>query len=275
MGRLIETVGNYAEIPYYMAQANISVYCVEELCYAFCQNTFLLDRGLLDVGLVKWLESECGLKNLARPLYELVSKNGSPSAFVGMILEYAHYGSEKKRKETEELLRLGADMDASTRRKNFADYLVENGRYAQAVTEYEKVLEEMPSMNHVMRSELFHNKGVALCRLFSFQEAAEAFQMACQENPENGEAAVSFLAALRMSLSEGDYLAFIAEHQEWYESSLEVEKRMGMVQKEYEKSDACRELTELLEKRDTVYYTTVSEKLAQMQKKYREMVAQP
>ncbi len=99
--------------------------------------------------------------------------------------------------------------------------------------------------------------------------------MACQENPENGEAAVSFLAALRMSLSEGDYLAFIAEHQEWYESSLEVEKRMGMVQKEYENSDACRELTELLEKRDTVYYTTVSEKLAQMQKKYREMVAQP
>ena len=275
MGRLIETVGKYAEIPYYIAQTNMSVYCVEELCYAFCQNTFLLDRGLLDVGLVKWLERECGLKDLAKPLYNLVSKNASPSEFVGIILEYAHFGTEKTRKETEELLRLGADMDASTRRKNFADYLVENGRYAQAVTEYEKVLEEMPAMNHVMRSEILHNKGVALCRLFSFEEAAEAFLAACQENPENREEAVAYLTALRMSLSKADYIAFIAGKPDWHEESMEVERRIGTVQAEYENSDGYRELTEILKKRDTAYYETVSQRLAKLQKKYREMVAQP
>lgn len=275
MGRLIETVGRYAEIPYYIAQTNTSVYCVEELCYALCQNTFLLDRGLLDTELVKWLERECGLKELAGPLYDMVSKNGSPSEFVGTILEYAHFGTEKKRRETQELLRLGADMDASTRRKNFADYLVENGRYVQAVMEYEKISEEIPSMNHVMRSELFHNKGVALCRLFSFEEAADAFLAACRENPENEEAAVAYLAALRMSLSEAEYITFIAGNADWHEQSMEVEKRMKAAQAEYENSETYRELTELLKGRDTVYYETVSQKLEKLQNKYREMVVQP
>lgn len=275
MGRLVETTGDYAEIPYHIAQTDTSVYCLEELCFALCQNTFLLDRGLLDQRLVRWLETECGLKELARRLYGLVSGNASPSTFVGVILEYAHFGTEEQRRETEDALRLGADEDSSVRRKNFADYLVEHERYGQAVTEYEKVMEEMPGINHVMRSQLLYNKGVAFCRLFSFEEAAGAFLAAHQENPENEQAAVSYLAALRMSLPETEYISFIAGNPEWHEQSLEVEKRMDAAQTEYENSGAYRELRRLMERRDTVYYDTVSKKLVEMQKKYREMVAQP
>ena len=275
MGRLIETVGNYAKTPYYIAQTDTSVYCVEELCFALCQNTFLLDRGLLDIELVKWLETECGLREIARPLYTLVSKNASPSAFVGTILEYAHFGTEKKRREAEELLRLGADMDAVTRKKNFADYLVENGRYAQAVTEYEKTLTEMPSINHVMRSEILYNKGVALCRLFSFEEAAGEYLAAYEENPENEEAGIAYLAALRMSLSEGEYIGFIAGNAKWHEQSMEVERRMKKARAEYEDSSGYRDWKEINENHDTVYYERVSENIAKLQKKYREMVAKP
>ena len=242
MGRLIETVGKYAERPYYIAQTDTSVYCVEELCFVLSQNTFLLDRGLLDRDLAKWLDDECGLKDLARPLYTLIGRNGSPSAFVGMILEYAHFGTEKKRQETEELLRVNADMDASTRRKHFADYLVENKRYVQAVAEYEKVLEEMPA--------------------------------AYQENPDHEEAAFAYLAALRMRCSEEEYIAFIADHPMWHEQSLEVESRMEKSRKEYEESDACRELGEQLSRHDAEYYEKVSERLSGMRRKYREMAAQ-
>ena len=274
MGRLTEPVGRYAEHPYYIAQTDTSVYCVEELCFTLCQNTFLLDRGLLDLKLAKWLDEECGLRELARPLYGLINQNGSPSAFLGIILEYTHYGTEKKRQETEELLRIGADMDVSTRRKHFADYLVGNGRYAQAVMEYEKVLEEIPSMNYVMRSELLHNKGVALCRLFSFAEAAEAFLLAYQENPAFEEAALSYLAALRMTVSEEEYITFIAEHPMWHEQSLEVEKRLEKSRIDYENSEEYKKLTGVLERRDTEYYKAVSEKLTQMQRDYRKMVEQ-
>lgn len=275
MGRLIETVGKYAEHPYYMVQTDTSVYCVEELCFVLCKNTFLLDRGLLDLNLAKWLDEECGLKDLARSLYTLINRNGSPSTFVGMILEYAHYGTEKKRQETEELLRVSADMDASARRKHFADYLVENGRYAQAVSEYEKVLDEIPAMNHVMRSQLLYNKGVAFARLFSFEEAADAYLAAYQENPDHEEAVSAYLTAQRMRLSEEEYIAFIADHPMWHEQSLEVENRMERSAREYEGSDACRELSEHLAEHDAEYYEMVSERLAGMRRKYREMVARP
>lgn len=274
MGRLIETVGKYAQHPYYVAQTDTSVYCVEELCFTLCQNTFLLDRGLLDMKLAKWLEEECGLKELARPLYTLISQNGSPSAFVGLILEYAHFGTEKKRQETEEVLRVSADMDAGTRRKHFADYLARGGHYAQALAEYEKVMEEIPSMNRVMRSELLYNKGVAFCRLFSFQEAAEAFLASFQENPEHGEAAAGYLGALRMSLSEEEYIAFIADNPMWHEQSLEVEGRMEACRIAYEGSDACRKLEACLGQHDAEYYGMISEKLIRMQRDYRKMVEQ-
>lgn len=275
MGRLIETVGKYAEHPYHIAQTDTSVYCVEELCFVLCQNTFLLDRGLLDRDLAKWLDEECGLRDLARPLYTLISQNGSPSAFVGMILEYAHFSTEKKRQETEELLRVNADMDASTRRKHFADYLVANKRYMQAVAEYEKLLEEMPTMNHVMRSQLLYNKGVAFSRLFFFEEAEEAYLAAYEENPDHVEAAFAYLTALRMRCSEGGYIAFIAEHPMWHDHSLEVESRMEKSRREYEESVACRELSEQLSRHDAEYYGMVSERLAGMRRKYREMVTQP
>ena len=275
MGRLMETVGNYAEIPYYIAQIDTSVYCVEELCFALSENTFLLDGGLLDQRLVRWLERECGLRELAARLSPLVGGRASLGAFVRAILEYAHFGTEKKRGEIEELFRLGADADMSVRRKNFADYQVEHGRFVQALAEYEKALREMPDSNHEARSQVLHNKGVALSRLFSFEEAAAHFLAAYQENPENKEAAQHYLAALRMSLSEADYIGFIADHPEWHGKSLEVEKEMRAAQASYEESGAFRKWKETFEGRDVFYYETVSGMLEEMQKNYREMVAQP
>ncbi len=275
MGRLIETVGRYAEHPYYIAQTGTSVYCMEELCFVLCRNTFLLDRGILDRELARWIAEECGLRELAKPLYTLIGQNGSPSAFVGIILEYVHFDTEKKRQETEELLKVSADMDASTRRKHYADHLVKNCRYGEAVSEYERVLEEGSSMNSVMRSQILHNKGVAFCRLFFFEEAADAFLAAYQENPDNEEAGLRYLAALRMSLSDERYIDFIAEHPEWHEQSLEVERRMEKSRIEFEESDICRELEQNIRERDAGYYEAVSERLAGMRRKYREMVARP
>ena len=170
---------------------------------------------------------------------------------------------------------MSADMDATTRRKHFADYLVTNRRYTQAIAEYERVLEEIPSMNHVMRSELFHNKGVAFCRLFSFEEAAKAFQAAYQENPDNQEAGIRYLAALRMSLSEGEYITFIANEPVWHEMSLEVERLMEEQKRDYESSGEYRELIGILSQHDAEYYEMISGKLLGMRRKYREMVAQP
>jgi len=275
MGRLIETVGKYADHPYYIAQTDTAVYCVEELCFVLSRYSFLLDRGLLDQALIKWLDTECRLPGLARELTKLFHQKGSLSAMAGIILEYVSYGTKKERQEAEEMLRQSADMDASSKQKAFADYLVESGRFSQALAEYDRILEEVPAANHVMRSELLFNKGVALCRLFAFEEAAEVFSEAYEEDPGNDEAGVCYLAALRMRLSEEDYIAFVAENKVWHEQSLQVEERMEKCRREYEASDGCRTLTRLLSRKDTGFYEEISGRMTDMKGKYREMVVQP
>lgn len=272
MGRLIEPVGHYAENPYYIAQTGTFVFCAEELCFVFCQYPFLLDRGILDKGLVKWLDEACGLKELAKSLNNLLHRGGSPSEMVSIILNYVNYGTEKERKDTEELLQKSADMDAVARRKSFADYLTTKGKYQQAVTEYGKILEEIPAADHVMRSKILHNRGVALCRLFFFEEAAQDFLEACREDSENTEAAIHYLGALRMSLSEEEYISFIADNAVWYEPSLKLEQRLKESRKAYEAS-FMQETEEFPVKRSIGYYETVSKRLAALKEEYRKMAA--
>ena len=278
MGRLIDTVGNYAEKPYIVPQVVVPVYCVEELCYILCNNAFLLDRSIMDVDLAKWLDEQCGLPELSKALYPLIHQKGTPSALAGIILEYAHYGTERERKEIEDLFRESADMDITDKMKNHGDYMVKSGLYAQAVREYDNMLSDYPALNHTFRSELLHNKGVALCRLFEFKEAADSFLRALEENPDNRKAELGYLGALRMRLSKEDYIAFVAEHSMWYGASLELEKEYNRIEQEFETSSKKQYVSRLLEKKwgsdFENYYDEISKCLAEKKQAYREMIVE-
>ena len=58
-------VGNYSTTPYMIMGLDVQVYCAEELCYYLKENVFLLDTTLMGDGLLRWLEQECGLAELA------------------------------------------------------------------------------------------------------------------------------------------------------------------------------------------------------------------
>lgn len=278
MGRLIETVGNYAETPYYIEQVGVHVYCLEELCYVLAENAFLLDRKIVDKELAKWVDESCMLPELAKQLYGLVNQSGSPSALAGIILEYAHYKTAEKRREIEELFRQSADMDITAKMKNHADYMVKNGKYLQAITEYDAMLQTLPAMNHELFSEIYHNKGVALCRLFRFELAAVEFLRALEENPMNKKAELAYLSALRMGMPQEDYITFIAEHQMWYEASMEVERQYEESRIAFESSEEKAQTEDLLALKYSgeaqFYYGELSRNLASKKWKYREMIAQ-
>lgn len=280
MGRLIEVVGNYAEKPFHISHVDVNVYCIEELCYVFCNNAFLLDKSIVNLELAKWVDEECGLPELAKSMYTLIHQKGSPSALVGIVLNYVHYGSEQEQREIEELFRESADMDICTKRKNYADHLVLNGRYAHAVTEYDLILDEMRTLSPIERSMLYHNRGVAMCRLFNFSEAAKSFLKAVEEDPSNRESEVQYLGALRMLYSDEEYISFIADHKMWYEPSLELERRMTEIKNEFVLSQEKKQLEELLDQRYKtadvrMFYDELSKRVATMKWNYREMITEP
>lgn len=225
MGRVLLLCGHDATTPYRFENPDIYVYCVEELCYVLKQNAFLLDADIMNKTLVNWLEQECGLSDLANTLYPMVHKKGTVSAFVLTILEYVGCYDEAELKEVEDLLKQGANLSVYEKYKTRVDRMAEAGRYADAIEEYDKILEMLPEMEISIRAKVLHNKAVVLAKLFLFDKSAMFFKESYDIYP-HPETMIEYLASMRMLLPEDDYLSFVAGIPEAYEESLELERKV-------------------------------------------------
>lgn len=239
--RVSVCVGNYAQTPYCIPGLDINVYCMEELCYCIKENAFLLDLALLDDVLLSWIEQECGLKELAGALHPLVHKQGSLSGFAVMILEYVGLYDSEEVREAEQVLKRGAGLSSIEKRKSQVDYLVKKKKYVNALYGYELLIkrwEEQEAEGEAMPAAgcfaaILHNKGVALAGLMNYDRAAELFLLAYEKDPKD-DYYMDYLAAKRMQLSESEYVAFVAGHAENYQFTLELEKKLELLTKEWE-----------------------------------------
>lgn len=57
-----------AKMPYYIENISTNIYSIEELCYYFYHNIYLLDETILNEHLCDWLRKELGLEKLYRRL---------------------------------------------------------------------------------------------------------------------------------------------------------------------------------------------------------------
>ena len=234
-------VGDYAKTPYCIPELEINVYSMEELCYCLKENSFLLDLSLMNDRLLRWIEQECGLKELSRVLHPMVHRQGSLSAFVDMILSYVGLYEEPVRREVEQILKQGAGLSRIEKRKSQVDYLVGKKKYLAAVREYDILLskwreqeeegEPLPAVGCL--SAILHNKGVALAGLMLYTRAAECFLLAYEADGDPN-CYRDYLAAKRMELSEDDYVSFVAGQKEGYEYTLDLEKDIDKFMAEWE-----------------------------------------
>lgn len=239
--RVSVSVGRYAQKPYRVPGVEIDVYSMEELCYCIKENAFLLDTCLLSDKLLDWMEEECGVGDLAKKLHPLVHKKGTLSVFAAAILRYVAFYDEETVSDTAQVLKQGAGLGAIEKRKSQIDHLVRNKRYQSGIKGYEELLEkwhEQESRGDVMPAagclaKIWHNKGVAFAGLMLYDRAAECFRKA-YELEQKEDYCMDYLAARRMELSEGEYVAFAAEHKELYQYTLRLEKQMEQYIQEWE-----------------------------------------
>ena len=277
MGRILLCTGKYAKNPYYFENVCVNVYCVEELCYLFASNPFMIDESVMDKELVKWLDQECGLGELSHQLLNLLHRGSTPGIFVNTIMSYVNYCVSEEIKKIDEVLQSNVGLNDYEKQKKQADFLLKNCRYKLAIEEYENLSRQLPDTESALRPSIYHNMGVAYTGMFMFEMAARSFKRAYDMTGEE-ESGVEFLSAQRLHLQEEAYISFIAEHGEYYNLSLQVEKRLKAAREEFEASQENRMLTALKIYKDegnvASYYEEIDKIISKQKDAYRELVSQ-
>lgn len=281
MSQIILGTGRYAEIPYHVEKFYVNLYSVEELCYLFVDKAELLDREVVQRDMVQWLDEQCGLNQLANTLYSLLNQNGSTVAFVGTILEYVNLYPADVVSRTEQIIRDNEGLNPYERGKAKADYMLQSKKYLTALKQYHSLLAQIPETDNLLRGKILHNMGVACAKMFMFRQAAEQFMQA-YETDGNEESLALYLASMRMHYEDKDYVAYIAQHPEYHDISLKVERRMERAYGQFEGTDENRMLFTLQvfkeEGSSTVgsnvqYYQEIEKLTAGLKEAYREYVS--
>ena len=279
MSQIILGTGEYASTPYYMEKFYVNLYSVEELCFLLVEKAEFLDQDVMQRDLVRWLDEQCGLNQLAHTLYSLLNQNGSTVAFAGTILEYVNLYPSEVVARTEQIIRNNEGLNPYERGKAKADYMLQNRKFFTALKQYDGLLSRIPETESLLRARILHNMGVAYAKLFMYLPAAERF-MEAYETDGNEESLEMYLAALRMHYEDKDYVSHIAEHPEYHDVSLRVERRMERAYGQFEGTDENRMLFTLQvfkeEGNSTVgtnaqYYQEIEKLTAGLKEAYRDM----
>lgn len=281
MSQIILGTGKYAESPYYVEKFYVNLYSVEELCYLLVDKAELLDREVMQRDMVQWIDEQCGLNQLANTLYSLLNQNGSTVAFVGTILEYVNLYPADVVSQTEQIVRDNEGLNPYERGKAKADYMLQNRKYLTALKQYHSLLAQIPETDNLLRGKILHNMGVACAKMFMFRQAAEQFMQA-YETDGNEESLELYLASMRMHYEDKDYVAYIADHPDYHDISLKVERQMERAYGQFEGTDENRMLFTLQvfkeEGSSTLgsniqYYQEIEKLTSGLKEAYREYVS--
>lgn len=233
MGTVRLCTGKIAEKPFYINSICINIYTVEELCYLFALNPFMITESLVSEPLFNWLENECELKELSVELRNLSKRGNQLSEYVDTILGYVNYCTPEEREHIDNTLQSTAGMSDYERSKQQADFLLKNNRIEAAIEEYEILLGTIPEVENEVRPLIYHNMGYAYASLFMFDISARYYKKAYDLTGLT-DSGVQYLAALRMSFKEDKYIRFIAENPGLGDLSLLLEKKVDKALSAYE-----------------------------------------
>lgn len=276
--QMILATGRRAEKPYCMERFYVNLYSVEELCFLLVDRAELLDGEIIQRGMIRWLDEECGLGDLAHELDALINRKGSTAAYVGAVLEYVSLYPADVIERTEEIVRGNEGLSPYERQKAKADYLLGEKRYLAALQQYQTLAHTVPDHEKLLLAKLYHNMGVACAGMFLYEQAADWF-MKAYETDGKQEGLTMYLAALRMGQQEKAYIAYIAEHPEYHDLSLQVERMVKRAEGSFEGTDENRMLVTYQVMKDegagalgssTPYYEEIEKLTAGLKNSYRK-----
>ncbi|MBQ3789745.1 MAG: hypothetical protein II800_02305 [Lachnospiraceae bacterium] len=217
-------IGRLASRPYDFPFLENRVFSAEELCHLIARNDYLLTRDSFTEDFPDWLESECRLAPLAEELRELKRKDVSLAAYAGTILDYIRLFPDDERIRIKEVLRDGDSRDGVEKKLKIIEYLIREGRLTEAHARIAGF--DRKDQNEIVIARLLYDEGVIYARMFHYAAAARRMGRAYElsHDPEVKEA---YLAALRLSMREEEYIDVIGARPELSPESLTLETKLG------------------------------------------------
>ena len=144
-----------------------------------------------------------------------------------------------------------------------------------AVQEYETLLEGLTGAKPELVGKVCHNAGTAYAKLFLFRQAASYYERAWKLLRDK-RCAKQYMAALRMCVSEQEYVDFLAQPPE-LQLSMGLEEELKNCRAEWEASKeralAARDCALGTKRGDAKGIEGGEENSAALQQQYREYVA--
>ena len=235
-----------ADTGYYIPQVDTTVYSVEELAYLCMYKGYALDRDFACKKLIQWIDEQCRCEDLAFRLHAILKEKGDESAFVETILRFVGYVSEGEISRIIEDISEGLGLSGFERKKMEADAHYYRKRYAQAVREYEALLEMLPDGEMTMRAACYYNLAASKAQMFLYEQALDDLEAAYQLEPTE-EILMTWLAAARMLYPESQYLEIISGREDLYDISLKLEEKIKEIEASILTTGEGQELEKLRE----------------------------
>ena len=271
MSTVILCNGNYAKTPYSLPMDDIRLFSAEEICYYIYRNAFFLQEDFFCDELIAWIRTELGLPAYADALLAFRKTDNSMLKSVEYLFFETGYYGEAELQKVRSIMQEGSNLSVEERRKMRADAYCKRQKYKAALDEYAELLHSASSEDVRFRAKLHHNMGVAYAGLFLYEQAAREFKNAFEIYP-NTESYLQFLTAMKMYCPQTEYLAYLAEHPESYQDSLEVESRLqsaGQIWKDRIREDKISKITE---EEGISAYEATRQVLKQIKAEYTNMV---
>lgn len=207
MGELILCKQTIAATPFFLEDAAINIYSLEELSYYIAGNVYLLNQNFISVDLCNWIGRELRQKELQQQLLDAIKSKAPLHIFVGVILTYNGYLTKQEVKQVIQTIASFENKSPEECQKMRADRLLENNKIMDAIYEYEHMLDEetAKSLPREFVGDVWHNLGTAYARLFFFDEASKCFEQAYIRNHKVSSMRL-MLAALRCDKDEEGFL---------------------------------------------------------------------
>ncbi len=227
MGSLILCHDKHATHPYEITRIHCKIFTLEELCYYLCNNLYLIDYTIMNMQLLRWLEEELEMQELAEQLKDVIRLKGSVEKFVLTILKASKIYREPEMIRIQNVLEHLKNQKDIERQKYKGDNLLESGEIEEAILVYQAILnaEKDETVDTKFYGKIYACLGAAYGRLFLYQESAKMYDRAYQICADQALLKPYLYASYKyMSLEE--YHILLTKHEEYVEVNAQMREEM-------------------------------------------------